>query len=248
MKTEYWNENQNLIDAFSKIDAIDFEYNDKAKELYDEDVGVDTDEHIGVKAQDLEDNPATPNVVKEDEDTGYLTVNTKELTMSNTAVLSEVCKAIIEIQKFLGIDDFIVSDEELKKPYWFYKWKKRDEEKQKEAEKNDKFDLPYGESFGQKGILRGRKPGKKQIPLYRPTSNEDLMKQKDDLEDSLKNIDNAAEGIKDALFVNPPTREQFENNKDEYRELLRQLRDLGNTKKESEKKLKELDDRLFPKA
>lgn len=99
MNTKHWENNKDLIDAFSLIDAIDFEYNDKAHQLYGEEVGVDNDEHVGIKAQDLKDNPATPSVVHQDPETGYLQVDIKELTMSNTAVLSEVCKRIKELEE-----------------------------------------------------------------------------------------------------------------------------------------------------
>lgn len=109
MKTDYWKDRPDLIDAFSQIDAIDFTYNDEAHQLYGEELGVDNDEHVGIKAQDLQNNPATPSVVQQD-DNGFLSVDTKELTMSNTAVLSEVCKAIIEIQNMLGIKSNLKED------------------------------------------------------------------------------------------------------------------------------------------
>ena len=98
MNTKHWENDKDLIDAFSLIDAIDFTYNDKAKELFGNDYGVDNDEHIGVKAQDLEENPATPNVVNKDE-SGYLTVDTNELTLNNTAVISELCKKVKELEE-----------------------------------------------------------------------------------------------------------------------------------------------------
>ena len=97
-------DNEDAIKAFSKIDSIKFEYNDKAKKLYPEgEKNVDSDPHYGVKAQDLKSNPYTASTVKEDPDTGYLNVNTQELTMANSAVISDICKRLLAIEKVLGI-------------------------------------------------------------------------------------------------------------------------------------------------
>jgi hypothetical protein len=97
-------DNEDAIKAFSKIDSIKFEYNDKAKELYPEgEKNVDSDPHYGVKAQDLQKNPYTASTVQEDPDTGYLNVNTQELTMANSAVISDICKRLLAIEKILGV-------------------------------------------------------------------------------------------------------------------------------------------------
>jgi hypothetical protein len=97
-------DNEDAIKAFSKIDSIKFEYNDKAKKLYPEgEKNVDSDPHYGVKAQDLQKNPYTASTVQEDPDTGYLNVNTQELTMANSAVISDICKRLLAIEKILGV-------------------------------------------------------------------------------------------------------------------------------------------------
>ena len=96
-------ENEDAIKAFAKIDAIKFTYNDKAKEIHPNGENqVDDDIHYGVKAQDLLKNPLTASAVERDEH-GYLAVNTPELTMTNSAVISEICKRIEIIEKVLGI-------------------------------------------------------------------------------------------------------------------------------------------------
>ena len=47
-------DNEDAIKAFAKINAIEFTYNDKAKEIPNgESNGVDDDKHFGVKAQEL---------------------------------------------------------------------------------------------------------------------------------------------------------------------------------------------------
>lgn len=96
-------DDEDAIKAFSKINAIKFEYNDKAKEIHPNgEHQVDNDPHYGVKAQDLLENPLTASTVEKDE-SGYLAVNTPELTMANSAVISEICKRLLIIEKVLGI-------------------------------------------------------------------------------------------------------------------------------------------------
>lgn len=96
-------DNEDAIKAFAKIDSIQFVYNDKAKEIHPgEENGVDGDVHYGVKAQDLEKNPLTASAVSEDA-SGYKQVDPAELTMANSAVISDICKRLLMIEKVLGI-------------------------------------------------------------------------------------------------------------------------------------------------
>lgn len=96
-------DNEDIIKTFAKIDAIKFDYTDEAKEMFpDGQQNVDSDVHVGVKAQDLAENPVTSAVVEKDGN-DILHVNTEELTMANSAVLSEICKRIEVIEKILGI-------------------------------------------------------------------------------------------------------------------------------------------------
>ena len=90
-----------IIDLFSKINAYDFAYTDKAKDLYLGNKGVDNDEHVGVMAQELQQNPITDSTVTKDEN-GYLSIDTKELTMADTAVLSDVCKRLLQVEERLN--------------------------------------------------------------------------------------------------------------------------------------------------
>ena len=96
-------ENEDIIKLFSKINAIEFKYNDKAHNIPGgEEKGIDEDLHLGIKAQDLEKSPLTASAVSEDE-SGNKIVDTKELTMANSAVLSEICKRLEAIEKVLDI-------------------------------------------------------------------------------------------------------------------------------------------------
>ena len=97
-------DNEDAIKVFANLNAIKFTYNDKAKEIPDsEGKGVDDDLHYGLKAQDLAKNPLTESAVKKDPLSEYLEVDTKELTMANTAIISEICKRILILEKVLGI-------------------------------------------------------------------------------------------------------------------------------------------------
>jgi hypothetical protein len=97
-------DNEDAIKCFANINAIKFTYNDKAHDIPgSEDKGVDNDPHYGVKAQELAENPLTESAVSKDPISEYLQVDTKELTMANTAIISEICKRILIIEKVLGI-------------------------------------------------------------------------------------------------------------------------------------------------
>ena len=97
-------DNEDAIKCFAKINAIEFTYNDKAKEIPDgEKKGIDDDVHYGVKAQEIAENPLTASAVKRDPISDYLTIDIKELTTANTAIISEICKRILIIEKLLGI-------------------------------------------------------------------------------------------------------------------------------------------------
>ena len=97
-------DNEDIIKTFAKINAIQFTYNDKAKDIPGSELkGVDDDIHLGVKAQDLEKNPLTASAVSKDPVSGYLQIDTKELTTANSAVISELCKRIEILEKILGV-------------------------------------------------------------------------------------------------------------------------------------------------
>jgi hypothetical protein len=97
-------DNEDAIKCFANINAIKFTYNDKAHDIPGgEEKGIDDDPHYGVKAQELAENPLTQTAVSKDPISEYLQVDTKELTMANTAIISEICKRILIIEKVLGI-------------------------------------------------------------------------------------------------------------------------------------------------
>ena len=96
-------DNEDAIRAFSRLKSIQFTYTDEAKKIHPgEENGVDNDLHYGIKAQDLEKNPFTAAVVSKDPE-GYKQIDPSELTAANTAVIAEICKRLLIIEKILGI-------------------------------------------------------------------------------------------------------------------------------------------------
>ena len=91
--------NKAAADAvIAKINAIDFTYKDEAKEKYGENPNVDDAEHIGVKAQELETNPATKGTVATNEN-GDKMLNTDHLTAVNTAAISELSRRVLALEE-----------------------------------------------------------------------------------------------------------------------------------------------------
>lgn len=95
--------NNDIVKTFSKINAYEFKYTPEALKLYEGSKGVDEKTNIGVMAQELENNPITENTVVEDEN-GFKNIEVGKLAAADTAVLSDVCKRLLVIEKKLGIN------------------------------------------------------------------------------------------------------------------------------------------------
>ena len=83
-----------LIENFAKISAIDFKYNQEAQN----ELNVDDKEHIGVIAQELQNNEATKGTVEQTEN-GDLAVNTDQLTMADTAAIAELSRRVLALEE-----------------------------------------------------------------------------------------------------------------------------------------------------
>jgi hypothetical protein len=100
---------ENIIERYKTIKKehqINAEIRDREVRLIGEmgeQLGIDDDIHLGIKAQDLEKSPVTESIVSEDVN-GNKVIDTKELTAANTAVISEICKRLEVIEKILGIE------------------------------------------------------------------------------------------------------------------------------------------------
>lgn len=99
---ELFNDKDDIVAAFSKLNAYEFKYTPKALDLYEGTKGVDEGTNIGVMAQELEANPVTQNTVIEDEN-GYKNIEVGKLAAADTAVLADVCKRLLAIEQKLGM-------------------------------------------------------------------------------------------------------------------------------------------------
>lgn len=99
LKTVYGEDiDDKIIDNFAKISAISFEYNDEAKSKYGDEKAVDDSQHIGVIAQELEENPVTEGAVKTNEN-GDLEVDTRHLTFVDTAAIAELSRRVLALEE-----------------------------------------------------------------------------------------------------------------------------------------------------
>lgn len=89
-----------IIENFAKISAIDFKYKDEAVKEYDGDYGVDSNNHIGVTAQELQDNPATEGTVETNEN-GDLVVDTRHLAFADTAAIAELSRRVLALEQIV---------------------------------------------------------------------------------------------------------------------------------------------------
>ena len=79
-----------------------FKYKPEAQQAFkDKDLGVDDKVHVGVMAQELKSNPITSSTVNSDPMSGMLTVDTKQLTMTNTAMIAELTRKVDMLEKIL---------------------------------------------------------------------------------------------------------------------------------------------------
>ena len=92
------NPDNRLLEDMAKLSALDFTYKPEVQAEHSGIDGVDAAEHIGVSAQELAANPVTEGCVTEDED-GNKVLDTRHLTAANTAVLGEMARHILELEK-----------------------------------------------------------------------------------------------------------------------------------------------------
>lgn len=91
-----------ITEAISQIDAYLFKYKPEAQEAFSGQYAVDDNAHVGVMAQELQNNPVTEGAVKETPD-GLLTVDTRQLTLTLTAVCSELAKKVQSLESEIDV-------------------------------------------------------------------------------------------------------------------------------------------------
>ena len=100
LKNLYPDMGEDILDAFRKIRSCEFTYTPEAIEKTKVEIlpGVDEDTHMGVSAQDVES--VLPEAVV-DNGSGHKLVDTKEMTMANTAAIAELARKVKEIEEKL---------------------------------------------------------------------------------------------------------------------------------------------------
>ena len=99
LKTVYGNDiDDKIINNFAKISAISFKYNEEAQDKYGTEKAVDNEQHVGVIAQELAQNPATEGTVKQNEN-GDLEVDTRHLTFADTAAIGELSRRVLALEE-----------------------------------------------------------------------------------------------------------------------------------------------------
>lgn len=100
LKNLYPDMGDDILDAFRKIRSCEFEYTPDAIQKTQVEIlpGVDADKHMGVSAQDVE--AVLPEAVM-DNGSGHKLVDTKEMTMANTAAIAELARKVKELEEKL---------------------------------------------------------------------------------------------------------------------------------------------------
>lgn len=100
LKNLYPDMGEDILNAFRKIRSCEFTYTPEAVEKTKVEIlpGVDENAHMGVSAQDVES--VLPEAVV-DNGSGHKLVDTKEMTMANTAAIAELARKIKDIEERL---------------------------------------------------------------------------------------------------------------------------------------------------
>lgn len=89
-----------LLKAITDINEYVYNYTEEAKNLPNAEAkGVDSSTHLGPVAQELKENPVTESSVEEDPLTGFLTVDTKKLTLTEMSILTAMAKRILALEE-----------------------------------------------------------------------------------------------------------------------------------------------------
>lgn len=98
LKNLYPDMGEDILNAFRKIRSCEFTYTPEAIEKTKVEIlpGVDEDAHMGVSAQDVE--AVLPEAVI-DNGSGHKLVDTKEMTMANTAAIAELARQLKELKE-----------------------------------------------------------------------------------------------------------------------------------------------------
>lgn len=94
--------NTDLLSSISDLNEYVYKYKKSAQENPAlKDKHVDDEIHVGPVAQELKENPITEGTVKEDPLSGFLTVDTAQLSLVEMSILSAMAKRILKLEEII---------------------------------------------------------------------------------------------------------------------------------------------------
>jgi hypothetical protein len=94
--------NTDLLSSISDLNEYVYKYKKSAQENPAlKDKHVDDEIHVGPVAQELKANPITEGTVKEDPLSGFLTVDTAQLSLVEMSILSAMAKRILKLEEII---------------------------------------------------------------------------------------------------------------------------------------------------
>jgi hypothetical protein len=92
----------NLLSAIADLDEYVYKYKESAKNNPAlEGKGADDGTFVGPMAQDLASNPVTKDCVHEDPESGFLTVDTKHLSLTEMSLISMLAKRVEALEAYI---------------------------------------------------------------------------------------------------------------------------------------------------
>jgi hypothetical protein len=99
---ELFGENCDLLSAIADLNEYVYKYKESAKNNPAlEGKGADDGIFVGPMAQDLAANPVTKDCVNEDPESGFLTVNTKHLSLTEMSLISMLAKRVEALEAYI---------------------------------------------------------------------------------------------------------------------------------------------------
>lgn len=99
---ELFGKDCDLLSAIADLDEYVYKYKDEAKNDPNlEGKGADDGTFVGPMAQDLAANPVTKDCVHEDPESGFLTVDTKHLSLTEMSLITMLAKRVEAIEERL---------------------------------------------------------------------------------------------------------------------------------------------------
>lgn len=99
---ELFGKDCDLLSAIADLDEYVYKYKEEAKNNPAlEGKGADDGTFVGPMAQDLASNPVTKDCVNEDPESGFLTVDTKHLSLTEMSLISMLAKRVEALEAYI---------------------------------------------------------------------------------------------------------------------------------------------------